>query len=191
MTKRSQHGFTLIEVLLSILVVTALTATGYYIYNNQNKETEDTATTEVAAEGQSTQAKYLSIKELGLKIKLNDKLTGLEYLPPDSSESQTVAFTQEQFTSLVEACRAENSPFEKPIVLGSLTKYAGTYDEDSMPDDIYTTTRQQFTGFYVEYGTPDGGYCDDATSAQAKKVDAKFTELNDELKKAISAAEQI
>ncbi len=48
---KKQNGFSAVIVLLSILVVTAIGFTGYYVWNTQQDKKEDTSTTQPAVAG--------------------------------------------------------------------------------------------------------------------------------------------
>jgi Tfp pilus assembly protein PilX len=89
---KKQNGFSAVIVLLSILVVTAIGFTGYYVWNTQQDKKEDTSTTQPAVAGaeettatteqtaeqapQDTQ-KYLVIEEWGVKIPVDKKYSDL------------------------------------------------------------------------------------------------------------------
>lgn len=102
--KRNQHGFSGVELVLIILVIVLLGAAGWFVYKNQHKRT-GTHATETSTTAQSTPkdqekteqssatspdaATYLTIKEWGVKIKLEDadKLTYVMNGTPNGSSN--------------------------------------------------------------------------------------------------------
>ena len=86
----NQKGFSAVIVLLGLLLVVAVGFTGYFVWNTQNSK-KDTAAEVAPATAtkpetkQETPApakeeqKYLVIKEWGVKMRLNGKISAATY----------------------------------------------------------------------------------------------------------------
>ena len=111
---KGQKGFSVVVLLLSILVVTAVGFTAYYVWNTQNNKKEESVVVEPTAEVKSENVnndtktpdtqKYLVIKEWGVKIPISDKFADLNYRFNSTEDTvtlstKTLANYQQQLTA--------------------------------------------------------------------------------------------
>ncbi len=195
---KSQAGFSLIESLLVIIAITLVVFVGFYVYNAKNdaNKTLDKAATSTNARSQKAKKSknYLFIKELGIKLKLDQDLQGLEYkYSPEASDgvgSKNAGLSEKRFTKTVKACNAEIIAGD-PVNFANISRYEGTYDPQAQPHDVFAEFVKQLPGFYLEYGNPDGGFCRGTDQVAAKATEKLFKELNTGLKEAAKNAESI
>lgn len=100
-TELTSAGFGIVEVVLIIVLVAVLGLVGWKIYDATRTKTNKTGssqqTSNASTSGNSgadqtpqAEAKYLDIKELGAKIKLDDKTSGVTYSVAQSSNDESV-----------------------------------------------------------------------------------------------------
>jgi len=79
--KLNQKGFSIVEGLLSLIVVLLIVFVGYYVYHTQRttNSTYNAATKVAQSSSPSSASKYLSVKELGVKFKLSDTIATAYY----------------------------------------------------------------------------------------------------------------
>lgn len=73
--RKTQQGIALIETLLIVLILVIIGFGGYYVWHTQkenNKVTDDTLKASQSAPAPTSSAKYLTIKEWGVKLKLDN-----------------------------------------------------------------------------------------------------------------------
>jgi type II secretory pathway pseudopilin PulG len=189
---KSQSGFTLVEGLLLIIALSLIAFIGVYVYNSQHKTSQTLNTATKAAQQKTTVQvqSTLAIKELGIKIKLPADLIGLKYTVSTADNSKDASFTLARYTKEVENCRASQSA-DFSAVIGTVSRYEGNYDASASPNSVFSEFAKQLPGFYLEYGNPDGGYCDKQDSDSGKKVQTLFTDINTQLKDAVKNAEAL
>jgi hypothetical protein len=193
--KINQKGFSLVEGLLTIIALSLVVFVGFYVYSNRNKanDTLDTATTESTKSATPAKTGYLDVKELGVKIPLNSKLTGLNYTisPTDNSMAN---LSTDKFDQAVNACQSTDAASGSAHEIGDITKVSGQYDPSAMPNDFFAEFSKQFSGFYLTYGTPDGGVsllCSDKTPTKVQAVEDIFNSVSPALKAAVKNAQLI
>jgi len=166
---KKQNGFSAVIVLLSILVVTAIGFTGYYVWNTQQDKKEDTSTTQPAVAGaeetaatteqtaeqapQDTQ-KYLVIEEWGVKIAMpgSEKATYLFYKPAAGTETQSLIGID--YNSSVSAYAKSDALTDKNCSKLGVTMYRTT----QKPDDSWQNKK---VGDYYFVATGSPAMCSD------------------------------
>ena len=98
---KGQKGFSVVVLLLSILVVTAVGFTAYYVWNKKKKKKEESVVVEPTAEVKSENVnndtktpdtqKYLVIKEWGVKIPISDNFADLNYRFNSTEDTVTLS----------------------------------------------------------------------------------------------------
>jgi len=88
---KNQKGFAVIETALILVIVAIIGGTGYYVYHVNSKETKTLNTAQAAdnatqpksttGKSQAQPQKYLTIKEWGVKLKLNSQSQDAYYVP--------------------------------------------------------------------------------------------------------------
>lgn len=199
MNIRSQTGFAPVQALLFIVIIGIIGGTGYYVYT-ANKNTNDalkannssTPTfkkSEKKAEKQDQQ--YIAIKELGIKIPVKSTDTTYDI----AVDPNYVGISTKGFQSAVGNCKPENTASSSFPAVIVVTKHTGTFDSnpDKKFDQLgaYDSFGKQFSGFYLSYGTPDGGYCNGAQSTAANTVNQLFNNLKPELESGVKNAQQL
>jgi hypothetical protein len=191
---RTEKGFTLVESLLALIALALIVFVGFYVYNSTHKanNTLDKANTETSKTAATT-TKYLDIKELGIKIPLNDKLDGLKYTiaPTDNT---TVSFSTAKFDQSVGDCQNRDAAAASTPGIGTVVKVAGRYDSNAQPHDFFSEFSKQFSDFYLTFGTADGGpslLCTDKTPSKVQAVEDIFNATSPALKQAVKNAQLI
>jgi len=83
--KKDQKGFTLVEGLIALVVILLVGGLGYYVYDRNSDDGKDTAKTTQADNkttdetSSNTDAKYLDIPELGVRLKLTSSVEDAYY----------------------------------------------------------------------------------------------------------------
>jgi len=192
---KSESGFSLIEGLLIVIAISLVAFVGFYVYNT-GKKTDKTISTATKAASKpatlSTNKSYLEIKELGVKIPVSAQLKGLKY-EVSPAESTIVGLSTSGFEKAVAECKSADTAASSFPAIATATKVSGKYDSTSQPTDVYSTFAKQFPGFYLTYGTADGGpaaYCSGNDQAKNDAVKAMFNQIVPALKQAIESAQQ-
>lgn len=149
---KKQNGFSVVIVLLSILVVTAIGFTGYYVWNtqqdkNNKQETEQAPTSNSSASSTTTTATepasntptadssagYLVINEWGVKIAMpsSEKATYTFYKPVSGTETQSLIGVD--YNSSVSAYAKSDTLTDKNCSELGVTMYRTT----QKPDDSW------------------------------------------------------
>lgn len=87
---KKQNGFSVVVVLLSILVVTALGLTGYYVWNTQNNKKDVTIAGNETSKPTVNKIDYISLNALGIKIPETPATKKYVFLEDSSNQSVTV-----------------------------------------------------------------------------------------------------
>ena len=113
MRDKKQAGFGLVIVVVAILVLAGLGFIGYRLYSSYSKPTTKTTATTIQTTNQTSNtqaATYLDIKELGVKIKLDDSIKDAEYsynAPDTTAPSTSSAFiSTKSLTAAASGCAA-------------------------------------------------------------------------------------
>jgi uncharacterized protein (UPF0333 family) len=165
MKKIRQSGFTPVAVLLVLILVTLVGATGYYVYNTQQNNKDDTKLT--AANPAATPAppsttnaqKYLVIKEWGVKVPLTNEIEDATYYYKSGDGGSAVYVSTKSITAKYPNCAADKT-----------TIYAyGRYDNPKEMNELAGQTMEQVNpgapkvGNYYYYAMHPQAYCFDAT----------------------------
>jgi hypothetical protein len=173
---KKQNGFSAVIVLLSILVVTAIGFTGYYVWNTQQDKKEDTSTTQPAVAGaeetaatteqtaeqapQDTQ-KYLIIEEWGVKIPVESQYSDLvinRYCENDMNDCAYI-FSPTQI-KLAKENNAKCYSLENMNNLGSVVRYrdpSAQYMGTTMGKAFYPNIK--LANWYYGYRMPSEATC--------------------------------
>lgn len=136
----NKKGFTIIEILLVILVLTAVAGVGLYAYNtvgkkDDSKPTSETTNSQKSSNDQVSDSKSELFKftELGVGIKISSQLEGLSY-SVDPQDNSTLLVTTSKF-------QQEGSGCKEAFAL--IYKMNGTFSEKS------STLLKQFGSYYI------------------------------------------
>lgn len=191
---RSQAGFTLVEGLLTIIAISLVAFVGFYVYSAQTESdktaSDSTKAVNSAATAEATKDRFLNIKELGVKIPLEDGLTDITY-EMSQGDSATAVLSTKSFNRAVEDCRTAGSESQSNPALGVVTKKSGTPGADA---DMFEQFTVPFEGFYLSYSTPDGGpalYCTVTDEAKIKAVEDLFNSTTTPLQAAVKGAKTL
>lgn len=190
--KTNQKGFTLVEGLLIVIALSLVTGIGYYIYNSSIDNPLNTGTSQASnseSNSKTTENKYLEIKELGIKIPLTKSLETATY--DLNSTSDYAGISTPEFIDAVGNCKASDTASASFPAIGVIAKHDGTYDSSADPNDIYFEFIKQLSGFYLEYGNADGGFCTGTDDSKNKAVNDMYQNLEPQLKAAVKQAEAI
>lgn len=189
MKKLSQKGFTLVEVLLLVIALSAVIGVGYYVYSTSSEDDTNTVKQETSSKKQSTneQSKsYLKVEELGIKIPLNEELEELSYVIPQ--EGGEVVLTSKKLAILEDAaCGSSDTPASIGRIM-SVRKVSGTHDSGTDTEDFFL---KQFNGFYI-VGSYGNLSCGDASESTAiKNYIEESNKLYESANKAIKNSETL
>jgi hypothetical protein len=190
---KSQAGFTLIEGLLSLIALALVVFVGFYVYNanqNTNDLVSKGATSTPKPANSAPAQSYLTIKELGIKIPLSNKLVGVEYSISPADDT-TADISTKAFEKAVGECQSTDTASSSFPTILAVTKIAGQYDSKSPPQDLFSTFAVQFPDFYLTDGAPDGGYCTGTDQTKNKAVQTLFDQISPALKTAVKNAKQV
>lgn len=131
---KSQKGFSAVETILLVIIVGLIGFTGWYVYTTQQNTNDslDTAasTSDVTATNQQA-AKYLTIKEAGVKFQLSSPIRDAYY----AKVGNYYYFSLHRFDGLkgAEGCQAKagTSPDGGSAYLGILALVTGKVGEDN------------------------------------------------------------
>lgn len=135
---KKQAGFGVMAVVVAVLVVAALGFVGWRLYSSYSKPSANTPTNSNQAAHQtdntqtntSGQATYLDIKELGVKIKLDDSIKDVVYSYSKANNSQYpqyvggVNLSSQSLINKDSACKPENGANS----LGSINELSTNQD---------------------------------------------------------------
>jgi hypothetical protein len=199
MKKLNYKGFVAIEAVLVVVIVAIMAGTGFYVYNANNKtsDTLDSADKSANSAPGTANAKkaaeYLTIKEFGIKVPVNDTLKGLKYEVSPGDDSY-VTLATDQFVQAVGDCKSADTASASFPAVGVISKSSGKFDANTPPKDAYSQFTKQFPGFYISYSTPDGGpsaFCNGSDQAKNNAVADLFKKLSPAIKDAVNNAEQL
>lgn len=188
MKKLSQKGFTLVEGLLIIIALALVVGVGYYVYNtqkkNDNPKSAVTATKQTkTAKSDSSQTKYLEIKELGIKVPLSAELSDMKYSIPQTGE---IMLTSAQLGTLETAACGKDSQSGVATAGGdrimSISKVDGDHVTKTGTEDFFL---KQFDGFYIKGSYGNQGCGDPSESAAMKAYADKSQQLYDAANEAV------
>lgn len=158
--KNGQKGFTLIETLLVLILLSIVGFTGYYIYHTKNNAN---STYNNAAKTSSTPAQVSStkfvFKDLGIQFDPKNDLAGLKYRVDGSYYLSDTAFINALKTCPDYQAGDDGDGF------AAISKASGQYPSDGSPIQ-FGVLLKQFSDFYISYGAPNGLGCSDTSKAQ-------------------------
>ncbi|HSW85669.1 MAG TPA: hypothetical protein VLF79_03625 [Candidatus Saccharimonadales bacterium] len=188
--KINHKGFTIIEGLLLLVALTLIAFVGFYVYNaNQNTNKVISQSPENITKTTNSQ-KFLTIKELGIKIPLSSKLIGLEY-EINPADDAYAGLSTKAFEAAVGVCASPDAASSSYPAIVSVHKISGKYDKNNSQPAVYETYAVQFNDFYLTTSSPDGGYCDGSDQTKNDKVKAIFDRTAPALNEAVKNAKQI
>src|SRR6266699_968134 len=128
-----QSGFSAIEVLFVVLVVVALAVIGFVVYQRHKSiSTKSTATTNAAqttTRPAQTATQYLTIKEWGVRLKLNSDTASLYYyIKPNLPDVAYLSL--KTISDIAPKCAADK------ISLGAIVRLTPA-EQQSAPDAKY------------------------------------------------------
>jgi len=180
----SQRGFTAIEVVLGVMLVSAIGAAIYLAYQNYSKQTSatpgPTQTSGVAnptASPQASAKKYtLAIKELGIGLTLPASTSDLIYTIWVENGHSGANLSSASLLALDSKCTALNGAF------GSLIRVTGSYNADTSPGELV----KQFKEFHIVHAADQG-----CPNGFMPEVDAKYKAQTQALKSAYSSVVEL
>jgi prepilin-type N-terminal cleavage/methylation domain-containing protein len=168
--KSGQKGFTVIETLLVLILISIIGFTGYYVWHTQkntnssyNNAAKSNSSTPASAE---TSNKFV-FKELGVEFTLTDNLKGLSYATFNGSDY----ISDSAFKEALNECTDVNQTAAGDALAASYTaisKAKGQYPANANPID-YGALLKQFPDFYISYGVPNGNGCSDLSQSENLK----------------------
>jgi hypothetical protein len=92
--KENNRGFGTLGVLLTVLVIAIVGAGGWYVFyknktphSNNGKDTADSQQDDTSNNGGSVEATYLTVEELGVRLKLGDSIKDAYYKVKNSNKN--------------------------------------------------------------------------------------------------------
>lgn len=112
-----QKGFSVVEIIITILFVGLLSFIGWKLYDAQQQKDQD------AQQSTTNQDEYLHVKELGLKIKLTDDIKDLSYIA-STGEIPGAKLSSVSLAAKDERCGTDFGP------LGAIGKTKNALDQN-------------------------------------------------------------
>lgn len=183
---KKQAGFGAVVIVAAVLVVAMLGLLGWKLYslyskpsaypmataNQATPRTGNTQTNTAGSTSTSDQATYLDIKELGIKIKLNNQISDAIYsIVPTTDGSKGAGISAQSLVGRSAAC----SPSNFTLGLIEATTTAPTYVGGQQALPVDNKTLFKFGDTYYWYRPPQNQGC--LTTAQ-NDVDLISSKLN-------------
>jgi hypothetical protein len=172
---KNEKGFSLVEGLLVVLIVTVIGFAGWYVLNaNKNVSTvksdkQDTATTSEDKDTNTTsQSKFFEIKELGVKFEQGDDLEGLYYHL--GNDGKTAYFSLEELKST--DCAADKTA---QVALNRYTEQ--DFEQDGPTAALKQNAKKIGDYYYFSMGGQAACSEDEAIQAKGSKLRADITQL--------------
>jgi type II secretory pathway pseudopilin PulG len=171
MNKKKELGFTVVEVLLTLILIALIVLIGLYVYSN-HKTTNKTSTTNPTTSTTKTSSSsttisnqdVIKISELGIEITVPNSIKDLTYqLQPTVTLANGVTATYAYFSTM-SLTRADSGCSDSNGPLGSLERAAGQYPGGDVVD--YGTLVKQFSDFYISSATPQAA-CSSSDTVQS------------------------
>jgi len=195
--KIKERGFTVVETLLIIIALTLVIFVGLYVNNtnkhnnsSQSKSAVDDTKPSTSRPVDNSQTKV--IKELGVKITLDDAIKDIQYTPniasAEDTQTTSISVTTKSLDEAFRACGASETAYKQIMVI---KRGNGTYVQGN---DFFVTLLKQFESFYLTRSSPDGGpalICNQETStaAQRDEVSKKASQVVTSLTNAFKNAQ--
>jgi len=171
MTK--QKGFSAVIVLLSILVVTAVGFTGYYVWNSQQDKKADqqpeatitqpksTDSKQTSSEAKNTQdaQKYFIIKDWSIKIPVESRYSDLTIKKYCDGGNCALIYSPTQI-SIAKEIGAVCAESDADNNIGSLVRFRNPNEKtmDTTFASVYPKAKE-INGWYYAYSPPQGDTC--------------------------------
>jgi Tfp pilus assembly protein PilV len=184
-----QWGFTVVEALLIVLVLSVISFGGYFVWHTQNIASKDTTSDQPLATKSSTNTKantadtnagYFVIKEWGVRAKYNGSLH-LTYKLNVSATPQNVGFSSTELDASGALCKQDGSYGGRVERYKSTDHYLiGDFGNDSgKTAEQYAATLKQgeygHAGDYYFFHIPPQAACGDTAKSdevQSRTLDA-------------------
>ncbi len=143
--KNKQSGFSLIEVLISLVIVALLITVGILVYKNQQKSKVNTSSTNTQATKSTTIVSPNTNQNI---IKFNQ--LGVEISVPDSIKSISYTMTGNIVYVTDNVADTNSNNYGGNCSIAALVRFNGQYNANSMNG----TLAKQFSTFYITYAHP-------------------------------------
>lgn len=164
--KKNELGFSLIEILLSIIAISLVAGVGYYVYSqNQTKDTSEKTETsaqqvvqepKVIEETPPKAVEYKEFEDLGIKIEKTETIASINF---ESEEDIPKAYylRTTEIDKLYNQCRPSTSDDMHASVgsFMSIAREEGKFKPGSGPVELI----KQFDDFHIIAGFPNGSQC--------------------------------
>ncbi len=193
----NQKGFGLIEVLLLIIAVSVICGVGFYIFNvnrEQNDLKNNSQATQAEVSSPDSKPSYLEIQELGVKLKLNDKIKNVSYKLDDMSTADFKLFNffDTELTKQVNNCRKSGERFENYKV-SQVFRGKGKFTPDTSSGNTNILLKQFEDSYIAVIGQPNFSPCVDSEgiSVDNASITDSVESLRKDLVDAFSSAEKM
>lgn len=184
-----QRGFSVGMILIAVLVVGLIGASGYLIYQHHKsaaKTTADTHSSQTSGQQrnttntqpQQTATTYLDIKEWGVKMPLSSSINDAYYTTKGSNVGSD-GLPNTAWLGLASlnssGCNVSNGPSGTAMPIGSIIRVLPT-DTDPVTGELYTQQDPNgitIGGYYYAYTPSKNSTCASATTLQT--VNSAFT----------------
>lgn len=181
-TPKNQKGFTVIEVLLVLILLSIVGFSGYYVYHTQKSSStkpaisttasstsagKDTTSTQTTTPSDSTQ--YLVIKEWGVKIPLSDAIKDAVYAYSVEYGAESAGLSTKTLAAYGDGCEAGG------VGAGGIDRQTVTeHDQNAQKDDNmnYPVYSIKVGNYYYQYISPQGACSGDDRSADNVQLSA-------------------
>jgi hypothetical protein len=167
--KSGQKGFTVVETLLVLILISIIGFTGYYVWHTQNNSNSSYNNADRSNSNTPTSTNSVNkfvFKELGVEFDPPSSLKGLSYIVFDDN----IYITDSAFKDALNKCSDANTASGDALGASytAISKKEGKYPADPNPieDGILL---KQFPAFYIDYGIPNGNGCSDLSQSQNLK----------------------
>jgi type II secretory pathway pseudopilin PulG len=175
--KSGQKGFTVVETLLVLILVSIIGFTGYYVYhsrNNANVNYNNSANSSNVSTSSSSNSSKFVFKEIGVQVQLPSSLKDLSYTVFQSDNGNpNLALSTPEFVGALNKCDPTTVGTKNPA-FAVITKQTGQFNQDENPG---VGKLKQFKDFWISTASPNGIICADTATQQEK--DNFFTIFHD------------
>jgi Tfp pilus assembly protein PilV len=151
-----QSGFSIVEGVIAIVVIAVLGFIGWTVYSNYNtnhttKVSDQTSSSQPTQPSTSSSTNtpistdtYLTIKELGIKLKLSDNIKDLTYTYNNLYGINYIHFTTNSIMAADPTCNSDFDP------LGLYTVYSDQTNANAT-NNMAGTLEVHVNGYYIYY----------------------------------------
>jgi pilin/secretion family protein with methylation motif len=161
-TANKQSGFSIVEALIAVVIVGAIAATGFFVYqHNQVKVTDAAPNTSQPTAPTTTTVGYLQIKEWGVRLSLDNTTASLYYYI--NPQLPNVAYLSlKSISDVAPACGANNGP------LGAISRLTSTEHQDALSGKTHSIPGTiQIGSYWYGYEASHADCTDGTAAAQA------------------------